>query len=469
MKYDKAIEFADRAIDCIKEAYPAYLIKAETFFALGKTDDALDAINTMLDYNSLNTQAYHAVGNTYYKLHKYLDAVEYYNRALDIEPSYEKSIIAKISSLYYSKRYTACLNFALEYENKVDNYLIPWYIGDVYSRLMYPEKALEYYKKALNMKEGDTELLVSIGWQYYYLEDFENAEAFAERALNTTSSHYGAELLKAYIDERKSNIAEQVSKIIENNYMYYKSNDKYHEIKNSLMGKDSVSAQDIEELFNAVLKEDDMFSFILKGEDYEYYMALQQENSVEYKPVNETTDYIRISFFSRNTANDVLDIIDNIENTKDRYLVLDLRGNTGGDTASGADILDFLLPDVVVCNLIYKDGYSDAYYSDEQQIEFKHIFVLIDEYSASCSELLTLGLKTYLDNVIVIGRKSWGKGVGQLLFEDKTNGFVIFLVNHYWNVRQENINEKGITPDITVKGDSLERFMAEVNKIIESH
>ena len=44
---------------------------------------------------------------------------------------------------------------------------------------------------------------------------------------------------------------------------------------------------------------------------------------------------------------------------------------------------------MVVCNLIYKDGYSTSYYSDDQQIEFKHIFILIDEYSASCSELLT--------------------------------------------------------------------------------
>jgi len=40
-------------------------------------------------------------------------------------------------------------------------------------------------------------------------------------------------------------------------------------------------------------------------------------------------------------------------------------------------------------------------------------------------------------------------------------------INHYWNVRQENINEKGIIPDITVKGDSLEEFMKEVNKVIE--
>lgn len=318
------------------------------------------------------------------------------------------------------------------------------------------------------MKEDDVNLLIDIGWEYYYIEDFENAAAYADRALKINSNHYGAELLNTCINKRKSCIAEQVSEFIEENYMYYKSNDKYQAIKNRLKEKDSVSVSDIEELFNAVLKEDDMFSFILTGNDYMYYMDLQQEDTVEYISVNETTDYIRISFFSSNTANDVLNIIDNIENTKDRYLVIDLRGNTGGDTASGADILDFLLPDVVVCNLIYKDGYSNAYYSDDQQIEFKHIFVLIDENSASCSELLALGLKTYLDNVTVVGRKSLGKGVGQVLFEDKSNGFVIFLVNHYWNVRQENINDKGIIPNITIEEDSFEDIMEEVNKTIES-
>ncbi|NLY19011.1 MAG: tetratricopeptide repeat protein [Clostridiaceae bacterium] len=346
----------------------------------------------------------------------------------------------------------------------MDNYLIQWYIGDVYSRLMNPEKALEYYKKALNRKEDVTSLLVSIGWEYYYLEDFDKASEYADRALKINENHYSADYLKTCINKRRSSIVEQVSEFIDKNYFYYKPNDKYQKIKNSLMGKSSVSVSDIEDLFNAARKDDDMFSFMLTGDDYKYYQALQLENTVEYKPLNETMDYIGISGFSMNTANDVLNIIDNLENSKDRYLVVDLRGNSGGYTASGADILDFLLPDSVVCNLIYRDGYSDAYYSDDELIEFKHIFVLVDEYSASCSELLTLGLKTYLDNVTVIGRKTFGKGVGQTLFEDKTNGFVIFLVNHYWNVRQENINEKGIIPDKTVKGDSLEEFMAVVSE-----
>jgi len=280
-KYDRSIEFADRAIDCNKENYIAYGIKAGALFDLGKTDEAIDTINAMLGNNSQNADAYYAAGNIYKNAYKYKEAIESYTKALDLNPVHEDAIIGKIISLYWSKRYTACLNFAMEYESKVDNYLIQWYIGDVYSILMNSEKAIEYYKKALNMKENDADLLVSIGWEYYYLEDFNNALAYADKALEINESHNGAGNLKASINKRKSSIVEQVSEFIEDNYMYYKSNDKYEAIKNSLKGKASVSVPDIEELFNSVRKDDDQFSFILTGDYYKYYIALQQENTVE--------------------------------------------------------------------------------------------------------------------------------------------------------------------------------------------
>lgn len=54
---------------------------------------------------------------------------------------------------------------------------------------------------------------------------------------------------------------------------------------------------------------------------------------------------------------------------------------------------------------------------------FNNIYVLTNENSASCSKLVTLGLKTYLDNVTVIGKRTYGKGVGQLVYKDK----IIFL------------------------------------------
>lgn len=122
--------------------------------------------------------------------------------------------------------------------------------------------------------------------------------------------------------------------------------------------------------------------------------------------------------------------------------------------------MDFLLGECVVCNLIDKSGYINQYYSDSSQIVFKNICVLTNQYSASCSELVALGLKTYLDNVTIIGERTYGKGVGQLVHEDKKREFALFLVNHYWNVREINIMDVGIEPDVYVNSDKLEDYLS---------
>lgn len=467
-KYDEAIKYADRAINANGTGYEAYRIKARTFFWQGEKQKAIDTINLMVGKNPQNADVYKVAGDLYNNEYEYRLAVEIYEKALEINPLYENAIIGKIRALYNSKRYTACQQFALEAENKIDNYEIPWYIGDVYSRLRDSAKALEYYKKALVKDEKDAALLTSIGWEYYYSEDFANAGLYAGKALQVDGSNSNAKDLKKSIEKRQTGVIDQVTDFIEKNYMYYKSSTGYDALKNSLKTNQSAGIEDINRLFDAVHKENDMFSFVLYGENYKRFLEYQSGKTVEHETVNENTDYIRITNFSSSTANEFLDIVDNIENTKDKYLIIDLRGNGGGDTNSGCDILDFLLPDSVVCNLIYKDGYSNPYYSDEEHIPFKHIFVLVDEKSASCAELVTLGLKTYLDNVTVVGRKTFGKGVGQTLFEDKTRGFVIFLVNHYWNVREENIMGKGIQPDKQVRGNSLESYMNEVYKLIKN-
>ena len=422
-KYDEAIQYADRAILADAMSYEAYRIKAQTFYWQGEKQSAIDVVNLM---------------------------------------------IGKIKALYYSKHYTACLEFAMEAEKEFDNYEIPWYMADVYSRLGDSLMALVYYKIALSKDETEISLITSIGWEYFYIEDFTNAAIYVEKALLLDDTYYNAKELKKSIEKRQTSVVDQVADFIEKNYMYYKPNAEYDAVKKSLKAKPTSDIEDTNKLFNAVHKKEDLFSFVLSGTEYKRFLGYQYGTTVEHKSMNENTEYIRISSFSWTTANEFLDTIDSIKDTVSKYLIIDLRGNGGGDTTSGSDVLDFLLPDSVVCNLIYKDGYSNAYYSDEDHIKFKHIFVLTDEQSASCSELLSLGLKTYLDNVSIIGRTTFGKGVGQIIFEDKTRGFVIFIVNHYWNVREENISDKGIQPDKVVKGNTLESYMSEVNKLIDS-
>ncbi|MNJ44958.1 hypothetical protein D3C77_400320 [compost metagenome] len=67
-----------------------------------------------------------------------------------------------------------------------------------------------------------------------------------------------------------------------------------------------------------------------------------------------------------------------------------------------------------------------------------------------------------MPNVTIIGQDTYGKGVGQSVFEDKENKIMVIAVNHYWNVRQNNIMYSYISPDIYVKSSKLEDYMKAV-------
>ena len=138
-------------------------------------------------------------------------------------------------------------------------------------------------------------------------------------------------------------------------------------------------------------------------------------------------------------------------------------GNGGGLIQAATNILDVLLGECVTCSLIYRDGYTYNYYSDASQIKFKEVYLFVDEDTASSSELLTLGLKTYLNNVTVLGQNTYGKGVGQLTYEDKERKLALVLVNFYWNVRQQNLVGSYLAPDIYIDSDRLEDYITIIN------
>jgi len=71
-----------------------------------------------------------------------------------------------------------CHKGANHFPNSAD---IPWYIGDCYSIMMEPEKAIEYLKKAHELNPKDVGILTSIAWEYYSLEDYAKASEYAER------------------------------------------------------------------------------------------------------------------------------------------------------------------------------------------------------------------------------------------------------------------------------------------------
>lgn len=148
-KCEEAIKYADRAIsiDCTDRR--AYKIKANTYLWNDDRSKAFETVETMLRQGRPDSEAYYVAGDIYYDCEKYETAMEFYEKAIELNPQHIDAIIGKIACLYYSKQYTACLNCALKAEKNFDNKDILRFIADTYTALHDSENADKYYKKAL--------------------------------------------------------------------------------------------------------------------------------------------------------------------------------------------------------------------------------------------------------------------------------------------------------------------------------
>ena len=176
---------------------------------------------------------------------------------------------------------------------------------------------------------------------------------------------------------------------------------------------------------------------------------------------------MKINIFNEKTTSEFWYALKKIENPKSTPLIIDLRDNPGGILKSGCDIIDILLPEAYFAHTVDNTGYVETYYSSPFYVEFKNIYFFVNNKTASTSEIMVLSLKEFLDNVTVIGRSTFGKGVGQRVLEDIHNKYLFYLVSFYWNVKEKNLENSKIIPDIKVKADIEKLFFENLFKDLD--
>lgn len=130
--------------------------------------------------------------------------------------------------------------------------------------------------------------------------------------------------------------------------------------------------------------------------------------------VDAKTGYIKISRFAATTVKEYMDAFTRLRNQGMAQLILDLRGNPGGYLDAATILADEFLDGKKL--IVYTQGKSRPrtdYFADQPgQFEKGKIVVLIDEGSASASEILSGALQDW-DRATIIGRRSFGKGLVQ--------------------------------------------------------
>lgn len=203
--------------------------------------------------------------------------------------------------------------------------------------------------------------------------------------------------------------------------------------------------------------------YIRDSKEYEVILkrkvvTIDSVTSNEY----ENVGYIQIQTFSATTSKQVKNKISKFSNKIDS-IVIDLRNNTGGYLSAAYEIADyFVAKGKTIYQLKDKNNKITKYNAKNGVLRsFKGISVLINNYSASASEVLTLALKESADAKI-IGVKSYGKGTVQEK-DVLSSGAMVKYTTAYWlSPKGNTINGVGISPDVEVK-DTNEQLNTAIN------
>lgn len=171
-------------------------------------------------------------------------------------------------------------------------------------------------------------------------------------------------------------------------------------------------------------------------------------DTVSHKMIDESVGYIRISEFNFNTVQDFEDALQSVQKKHAKGLVIDLRSNPGGYADSVLKMTDMLLPEGVIAYLENNKGEKQYFYSDEDAISLP-MTILVNEGTASAAELMAGSVQAY-DLATIVGKKTYGKAVGQMPYM-LTKDTAIYLTNaRYYTPKGECIDKKGITPNVEV-------------------
>lgn len=182
--------------------------------------------------------------------------------------------------------------------------------------------------------------------------------------------------------------------------------------------------------------------------DFTVKRANIETDSVIHGSLKENPEigYIHMTMFKRGTDKEFKDAVKSLKEEGCDKFILDLRDNGGGLTDVCIEIADYLLPSCKIMTENSKNGDETIYNSKSESADLD-LIVLVNENTASASEILTAALQ---DNgaCTVIGKQTYGKGVIQIMHRFSDGSGIKITTTEYFRPNGDPVNEVGITPDI---------------------
>ena len=172
---------------------------------------------------------------------------------------------------------------------------------------------------------------------------------------------------------------------------------------------------------------------------------------------DDRTVYLKLTNFTKHTLKFMEE---NQEDLKSRRnIIIDLRGNRGGDIGIMVNISGMFLPRKSIVATDHFRWFDHVYRSNKDQpLKYDKIIILQDGSTASASENMIAALSENLDNVELIGTRTFGKGIGQFTIPLR-RGYAVKATTLKWLTPSGlNIQGSGIKPDIEYTGDDIVEY-----------
>ena len=210
----------------------------------------------------------------------------------------------------------------------------------------------------------------------------------------------------------------------------------------------------------------------IKGEEGSYVKLVVQRSSevlnfniqrreiklptVKSEMLTGKVAYIAITSFGEDTGDLFSEELNKMDALGADSYIIDLRYNGGGYMGTALDIAGHFIGNVpaIVVEDKSQNKYKYAAVDHGKQIG-KPVIFLINEYSASASEILAAAVKDY-DKAIFIGTNTYGKGVAQQMFPLSDGSFLKLTVEKFFSPYGNVIHKTGVSPNFEVKDEEVD-------------
>ena len=169
---------------------------------------------------------------------------------------------------------------------------------------------------------------------------------------------------------------------------------------------------------------------------------------IEPQLLNNQVLVLKVKVFQQDTASEIKRYIDEAHSQHLKAVLIDLRNNPGGLLSAAVETADlFLNQGVIVSTKSRSEGDQQFQALPGNEFANLKLGVLTNQRSASAAEVFTGAMKDHR-RAVIVGEKSYGKGLVQKLFPLENGAAIQMTVSHYFTPNGQEIDGKGIQPNI---------------------